>query len=448
MSPTLHQLLSFDLPAALTAALAAVSCAILGNFLILRRESLMGDAISHAVLPGLVAAFAIAGTRATWPMFLGAAAAGFITVVLIELLRRLGRVEPGAAMGVVFSIMFALGVLLLQHAARGGQVDLDADCVLYGQLEAVFWFPPDDWPALLTLETLADLPRQLVTLAVVTLLTVLFVAAFFKELRLAAFDPALATSLGFNATALHLVFMGFVAAAVVASFEAVGSILVVAMLICPAATARLLTDRLLPQILWSVAVAVLCGLGGYILAATAPAWLGTPKALSAAGMMTVVSGVLLAGAILLAPSHGVLAKSARRFALAVTIAREDLLAMLYRVEERGNGTPLRTTDALAALGGGAPPRLALRRAIRANEVARDAGTGALTLTPAGRDRARTLVRTHRLWETYLVERLGLRPDHVHRTAESLEHLTSPPMHALLTPDGATPAIDPQGKPIP
>ena len=192
MSPSLHTFVSTDLPPLLTATLAAISCALLGNFLVLRRQSLMGDAISHAVLPGLVAAFLIAGTRSTWPMFIGAAAAGVATVVLVELVRRLGRVEPGAAMGVVFSIMFALGVVLLEQAAAR-HVDLDADCVLYGQLETIFWFPPGTWSEFLSMSTLAQVPRQPATLAAVTVLTVLLVTLLFKELRLAAFDPDLAT---------------------------------------------------------------------------------------------------------------------------------------------------------------------------------------------------------------------------------------------------------------
>jgi manganese/zinc/iron transport system permease protein len=440
MPPSLHTFLSTDLPALLAATFAAVSCALLGNFLVLRRQSLMGDAISHAVLPGLVAAFLIAGTRSAWPMFVGAALAGVVTVVLVELVRRLGRVEPGAAMGVVFSIMFALGVVLLERAAAR-HVDLDADCVLYGQLELIFWFPPNTWSDLLTLDTLSQFPRQPTTLAVVTFLTIALVTLLFKELRLAAFDPDLATSLGFSATVLHFILMLFVAGAVVASFEAVGSILVVAMLICPAATARLLTDRLLPQVLVSVLAALISALGGYALAATAPTWLGTPKALSAAGMITTVSGVLLTAAIFFSPTHGVLAKRLRHVRLAITIAREDLLATLYRLEEANQPPPAAAQSSVLS-----PQSFALRLALRNHEI-EQTPSGALRLTETGRDAARRLIRTHRLWETYLVEAANLRPDHVHDTAETLEHLTTPPIHAELTRH-PPPPTDPQGKPIP
>src|SRR5690606_25426099 len=139
MGTTLHNLVSLDFPAALTAAFAAMACALLGNFLLLRRLSLMGDSISHSVLPGIVLAFLFTGSRLTWPVFLGAAIAGICSVFLVELVHRLGRLETGAAMGVVFSIFFAAGVLLIEQAAARN-IDLDADCLLHGQLETIFWY--------------------------------------------------------------------------------------------------------------------------------------------------------------------------------------------------------------------------------------------------------------------------------------------------------------------
>ncbi|MEL6796681.1 MAG: metal ABC transporter permease, partial [Planctomycetota bacterium] len=224
--------------------LAALVCALLGNFLVLRRLSLMGDAISHSVLPGLVIAVVVTSSRAPFAMFLGAAIAGVATVVLVEAVKRLGRIEPDAAMGVVFSVLFALGVLLIEEASIR-RIDLDADCLLHGQLETLVWFgAPETLGEAFSPSTLQHIPRQVVVLFGTLLAAVLFVAVLFKELRLAAFDPSLATSQGFHAGVLHYVLMVFVAAATVASFEAVGSILVIAMLICPAATARLLTDRM------------------------------------------------------------------------------------------------------------------------------------------------------------------------------------------------------------
>jgi manganese/zinc/iron transport system permease protein len=296
-----------DLYPLLAGALAALTCGLLGNFLVLRRLSLMGDAISHSVLPGLVIAFLITASRSPLPMFIGAATAGLLTVGLVELLKRMSRIEPGAAMGVVFTTMFALGVLLIEQSAAR-QVDLDADCVLHGQLETLIWYgAPERWSRALSLDTLAAMPRPVVTLAVMLALTVAFIGVLFKELRLAAFDPAMASTQGFSAGLLHALLMTFVAAATVASFEAVGAILVIAMLICPAATARLLTDRLLTQLACSAVVALLSATLGYLGAIAVPAMLGK-DAVNAAGSMTVVSGLLLMTAILLAPRHGLLGK--------------------------------------------------------------------------------------------------------------------------------------------
>ncbi|NRA58974.1 MAG: metal ABC transporter permease, partial [Phycisphaerales bacterium] len=266
---------ALDLFPLLAAILAAVCCALLGNFLVLRRISLMGDAMSHSVLPGLVIAFLITGSRSAPVMFVGAALAGIATVVLVELIKRLGRVEPGAAMGVVFSVLFALGVLLIERAARN--TELDADCVLHGQLESLVWDGPSSWSAVGLSEVLRAAPPSIWTLAITCVLAILLVVVLFKELRLAAFDPAFGTSQGFSATALHYVLMVFVAGATVAAFEAVGSILVIAMLIVPASIARLLTDRLASQIMVSVVAAVAAAVSGYIGSFAIPDALGVTE---------------------------------------------------------------------------------------------------------------------------------------------------------------------------
>ncbi len=440
----MHEFLSIDLLPLLAGAMAALSCGLLGNLLVLRRVSMMGDAISHAVLPGIVVGFLVAGTRSPIPIFIGAAGAALVTVVLVEVVRTLGRVESGAAMGVVFSVMFALGVALIETAAARN-VDLDADCVLYGQLETLFWFPPDSWSALLSAPTLGAVPRQVWTLAGVVVIAVLFVGLFFKELRLAAFDPMLATALGFRARWLDLVLMALVAASTVAAFEAVGSILVVAMLVCPAATARLLTDRLATQIGVSVVAALAASVGGYWLAAWGPGWLGATGSVSAAGMMAVTGGVLFAGVFALAPNHGLAARVVRRAARAIDEAAEDALASCYRAGERGESS-VEPGALRRAAGGGLRGALGVRAALARGELARS--TGGLALTGPGAVRATEVVRSHRLWESFLVEQAGLRPDHVHDTAMRLEHLRRAADHQRLAPERVAGVRDPHDRPIP
>ncbi len=425
--------MTFSIPVDLfplsAAVLASIACALLGNFLVLRRMSLMGDAISHSVLPGLVIAFMIASSRSPLVMFLGAAIAGALTVVLVEVVKRLGRVEPGAAMGVVFSVLFALGVLLIEQSRSSG-VDLDASCVLHGQLETLVWWSadaPNSLAGLWSSDTLRAVPRQVWTLLVMAALSLVFVVGFFKEMRIASFDPALATTQGFSAGGMHYALMLFVAGATVAAFEAVGSILVIAMLICPGATARLLTDRLSTQIVWSVAIAIASALLGYFGATMIPGWFDRAP-VNAAGTMGVTSGVLLVATIFASPSHGVIARMLRRTAMARTVALEDLLASLYRAREAGEqGVPIDSV-----------PTRVCKRARARGFVER--ANGSITLTPTGEAEAATLVRRHRLWEHYLVDRAGFAPDHVHAPAEILEHTG-------LGPETG-PETDPHGRIIP
>lgn len=438
-----------DLFPMLAATLAAVGCGLIGNFLVLRRLSLMGDAISHSVLPGLVIAFLVASSRSPLAMFLGAALSGLATVALVEVVKKLGRVEPGAAMGVVFSVLFALGVLLIEGASAR-HIDLDADCVLHGQLETLAWYsPPADLEGLLRWSTLAAVPRQVLTLAAMTLLCAAFVALFFKELRLAAFDPELATALGFGSARLHALLMALVAVATVASFEAVGSILVIAMLICPAATARLLTDRLLTQLVVSVVIALFSGVFGYLSATSVPALAGL-DAVNAAGSITLLAGALLALAIVASPRHGVITRLIRRRRLAGRVELEDLLGALYRGAEApapasapAPHAPTRRSNS-GSMPGSMPAsmsRAMSRSAARAiaQGLVRAEPQG-LRLTDRGRSIAADVVRRHRLWEHYLVDQAGMAPDHVHDPAEQLEHLpTQPP---------AVAATDPHGREIP
>ncbi len=447
MSPGIHEFISIDLPPMLAGTFACLSCALVGNFLVLRRISLMGDAISHSVLPGLVVAFMLTGTRAAFPMFVGAAAAGLLTVGLVELLRRYARIEPGAAMGVVFSVLFALGVLLLERGA-GRHVDLDADCVLNGVLEGMIWFPPSEWSEFATWQTLREVPRQVWTLMAAVAVVGVFVVALFKELRIVCFDPGLATSQGYPASLLNGGLMLVVACVTVASFEAVGSILVIAMLICPAASARMLTDRLSSQVVVSGVIATVCGVSGYVLGAFGPRWLGFDNALSASGMITVVAGVVMTLSMLFGPQHGAAVRFVRRVRFVLTIAREDLLGSLYRAQERGEMSLaiVEVADATGGAGGGLAVRVARRRAILRGQVQERAGR--VSLTEAGQKEAASIIRSHRLWESYLVERGGFAPDHVHDAAMRLEHARDTERRARLEPPQPASAIDPHDRPIP
>ncbi|MCB1508267.1 MAG: metal ABC transporter permease [Hyphomicrobiaceae bacterium] len=281
----------------LTGLFAAMACALPGNFLVLRRQALIGDAISHVVLPGIVAAFLVTGTIAAVPMLIGAALAAVLAAVMIELIRRLGRIEPGAAMGVVFTTLFAAGVLVLEQADTS-RVHLDVEHALYGSLESLIWLDAEGWGSLADPAALAGLPPELVRMALAFALITLLTVLFWRPLAISTFDEGFAATLGLPVRAIGLGLTVLAALAAVAAFDAVGSILVIAMFICPPAAARLLTDNLARQVAISLMIAALVSVAGYVLAGYGPLWFGRQDSLSAAGMIAALSGLALFAAAL------------------------------------------------------------------------------------------------------------------------------------------------------
>ena len=431
-----------------TGALCAAASALLGNFLVLRKLSLLGDAISHAVLPGLAVAFFLSESRSSLPMFLGAVVVGLLTTVFTEWVRRYGRVDEGASMGVVFTSLFALGLVMIVQAAD--RVDLDAGCVLYGAIE----FTPLDTVPLWG----AEVPRAAATLGAVLIVNALFVGLLFKELKVSAFDPALSTAAGFPAAAMHYGLMVLVAVTAVASFESVGNVLVVAMFVVPPAAAYLLTDRLGPMVGLSVGLAVLSAGLGHVAAITVPGWFGYAST-TTAGMMAVVAGLILALCVLFSPRHGLLTRAVRRRRLSARITADDVLALLYRAGERddgdgGNGGgddgekgPVAPETLRRVLGAGRVPFALTLRRLRGRGLI-EAAAGGVTLTAAGRKAAGGLVRSHRLWEEYLTTRADADPGDVHATAHRLEHFTDRRLRDALDAATGAPAVDPHGAPIP
>ncbi len=279
-----------------------MACALPGTFLLLRRMSMMGDAISHAVLPGLAIAFLISGSRTNIWMFLGAALAGVLTALFSQWITRFGKVERGAAMGIVFTTLFAIGLVLIRKAAD--HVDLDAGCVLYGALE----YTPLNMVTIFENEiSLFAVPRAALVIGATLLFNALIITFFYKEFKLAAFDSGLAQTQGFRPQLMHYLLMTMVAVTTVAAFEAVGSIIVIAMLIVPPATAFLLTRNLPSLIIVSLIVAAFSAILGQI-ASHIPPLIGLPDTTSS-GMMATTAGFLFLLAWLFGPEGLIKKKS-------------------------------------------------------------------------------------------------------------------------------------------
>ncbi|MFD9625920.1 metal ABC transporter permease [Peribacillus muralis] len=278
----------------LVGALVASSCSVLGCFLIVRKMTLIGDAISHSVLPGIVLAFLITGTRDSVPMLIGAAALGLLTVFLIQLFQSSG-VQSDAAIGIVFTSLFATGIVLVSLYTQ--QIDFDLEHVLYGEIAYTPWNT-------MTIGGIEAGPKAVWIVGSCFILNLFLLFLFFKQFKLVSFDPALAAAMGIPVLLFHYLLMSLISLTTVASFDSVGSILVVGMLIIPAATAYLLSDRLSGMIVVSIVVGVLSSVMGYYSATIMDA--------SISGCMVGSAAILFGLTFLFSPNHGLVSRFLKR----------------------------------------------------------------------------------------------------------------------------------------
>ena len=274
----------------LIASLVAIACAIPGTFLVLRKMAMISDAISHSILPGLVIGFFITQDLNSPLLILLAALTGIITVVLVERIQKTGLVKEDTAIGLVFPALFSIGVILI--AKNANDIHLDVDAVLLGELA----FAPFD--RLIIAGT--DIgPKSLWVIGTILAITIGLLIAFFKELKISTFDAGLAASLGFSPALIHYGLMTMASITTVGAFDAVGAILVVALMIAPAASAYLLTTDLKKMLGLAIAFGVFSAISGYWLAH----WLDA----SIAGSITTMLGILFLIIYLFAPSKGLIA---------------------------------------------------------------------------------------------------------------------------------------------
>jgi manganese/zinc/iron transport system permease protein len=348
-----------------TGALVGIAASLLGAFLVLTRTSMLTDAISHSIVFGIVIVWLLTRQQSGPVQILGAAATGVLTVVLVEALTRTGRLKNDASIGLVFPALFSVGVLLLNLYAR--DVHIDTHTVLLGEIGFVW------------LDTLAvaglEVPSSLFWMSLVTLANLAFVALFYKELKLATFDRALAASLGFLPGVLSYALLTLTSVTAVAAFDAVGAVLFIAFAIVPPATGYLLTDRLWRMIAYGAVVSVAASLLGY---AAATAW-----NVSIGGMMAVMAGGLLLLAFLFGPRYGLIAQEIRRGGQRRANETRALAVHLYN-HERSDPSEESLVGALQAHLGWSPERArrVLVRALDQRLVRREGDR--LRLTPAGR----------------------------------------------------------------
>ena len=412
--------------ALLGSMLLGICCGLLGSFLVVRKMALVGDALSHAVLPGVALGFLWNMNKDPVAIFIGATLAGLLGTAVVNLLKQTTRLKEDTALGLVLASFFAVGICLMtmiQRLPTGNKSGIDK--FLFGQAAAI---------------GAADVQLM----AVVTGVVVVVIALFYKEFLVTSFDAGFARAVGLPVQAFHYGLMLLLAFAVVIALQAVGVVLVSAMLITPAAAAYLLTDRMHRMLLLAAVFGMVAGALGAFLS-----FLGNN--LPTGPFMVLAATAVFAAAFLFGPRHGVLARWWRQRSRAARIQRENTLKAIYHVLEARN-----------FLGEGVSLReLAERRRETEEEVAAQAAAlrthGLATLhddgshifvTPDGWQRACAIVRNHRLWELYLTNEAHLAADHVHEDAEKIEHLLGEETVRELERRLVNTKQDPHGKTIP
>jgi manganese/zinc/iron transport system permease protein len=405
--------------------LLAASSAIVGCFTLLRKRALVGDAVAHAVLPGVCLAFMLSGNKNPVILLIGAFVTGWLSLIIMDIITTKTRIKEDTAIGLVLSVFFGFGILLLtsiQHAGNASQSGLDK--FLFGKAASLVGI-------------------DLITFSTVAVVLLAAIILFYKELKLLCFDPQYARTIGFPVRALELVLTTLTVLAVVVGIQAVGVVLMAAILITPAAAARFWTDRLGYMLLIAAAIGAFSGLSGAFVSYAAPAMPTGPWIV----MIVSVIAILSFG---IAPKKGWLARLQRQRRNRQLITEENILKLMFHFGELNEDFFESRTITQMQEKRNIPRRnllSGLRRLKRQGFVTKS-NKGSWQLTPEGKEKGRRVVRLHRLWELYLTQYLNIASDHVHEDAETIEHILTPELEAKIQEQLNFPELDPHASRIP
>lgn len=404
--------------------LLTASSAIVGSFTFLNKKSLVGDAIAHAVLPGICLGFMLSGTKNPIYLITGAFITGWISLVLVEFITRRTRIKEDTAIGLILSVFFGIGILLLTVIQKSGNAAQSGlDHYLFGKAAALVG---DD----------------LYTFASVAIVLLIAVFLLFKEFALLAFDKNYAISLGLPVKRIELVLTSLIVLAVVIGIQAVGVVLMAAILITPAAAARFWTDKIRVMFLLASIFGAVSGLSGAYISYIAPAMPTGP-------WIVIVISVIAFISFFLAPRRGVISRMVRQYTIRRTINDENVLKALYQLgEENKNFFIQRYPDEIIRRRKFEKDNLmtVLSRLKRQGYV--ETSGNLWGLTEEGMSRGKRVVKIHRLWEMYLTTQMHIAPDHVHEDADTIEHLLTPELEAELERTLNYPKVDPHKSEIP
>lgn len=407
--------------AVIESVIIGITCGLVGAFIMLRRMSLIGDALAHAVLPGVIIGFMIAG-KGQVAMFIGAVTAGISTSLMIGFINRNSRIKEDTSIGVMFTGAFALGVLLVSQLKN---VHIDLTGYLFGDILGV---SNDD----------------LILSGIIAVVVIFSVLLFYKQLLVTSFDPTMAAVMGISTGVVHYFLMSLLSMTIVASLQSVGLILVVAMLITPSATAYLLTDRLPKMLMLAVFFAVFTALVGL---------LGSYHFNFASGASMVVFATLVfLLTLIFSPSHGVVIKYFRRRKVAEKHLAQDMLKIIYKkCYDKERAKSIRDSVSFEELSSwiGTPVSLIMKVAesLKKQKLI-DFDNGKVCLTSSGEKYGLRIIRSHRLWESYLINEKILNENNIHSDAEEFEHILTEDLLDEIDQKLGYPKYDPHGSPIP
>ncbi len=408
----------------LGSVLLGMSSALVGVFAFLRKKSLVGDVVAHSVLAGVCLAFMISGTKHPLALTLGASITGWLSLYCVDLVKNYTPIKEDTAIGLVLSVFFGIGILLLttiQHSGNAAQAGLDN--FIFGKAAAL-------------------VGTDVYFFALIATVLMLSVAFFFKEFTLISFDPNFAKVIGFPVRKLELLLTTLTVLAVVTGIQAVGVVLMAAMLITPAATARFWTDNLKIMLFLAMGIGALASISGAFVSFAKPNMPTGP-------WIVLIASFLALSSFLLAPRKGILAKIFLQMRNKRQFADENVLKSLYQLGENGKDFLCeRTITEILGRREFEPKTLkaSLGRLCKQGYLKKT--TEGWHFTTEGFEKGKRITKLHRLWELYLTEILRLAPDHVHDDAETMEHIITPELEKRLEERLKFPKVDPHNTEIP
>ncbi|UII30737.1 metal ABC transporter permease [Fulvivirga ulvae] len=400
------------------------SSAIVGSFTFLKKKALVGDAVAHSVLPGVCLSFILYGEKNPIILILGAFATGWLSLILIDIISSSSKIKEDTAIGLILSVFFGIGIFMLtiiQKSGNAAQTGLDQ--ILFGKAASL-------------------VGNDLIAFAVIAAILIVSVWFFFKEFTLLAFDEDFASTIGLPVRGIELLLTTLTVLAVVIGIQAVGVVLMAAMLITPAAAARFWTEKITTMVWLAAIFGAFSGLAGAYISYVAPSMPTGP-------WIVVVISTIAFVSFFMAPKRGILYRLNNQRRIKKQINDENILKALYQLgEEEKNFFEKRTMAEILTKRKFVPAALktGLRRLKREGYLKNQ--NGYWSFTKAGKHKGQRTVKLHRLWELYLTQYLHIAPDHVHDDADTIEHILTPELEARLEKLLNYPTLDPHQSEIP